>query len=996
MVDLPPRYTPHDVEEPLYRQWESQGLFHAEPDPKRTPYVIVIPPPNVTGILHMGHALNNTIQDILIRFKHMQARCALWVPGTDHAGIATQNVVEKELAKEGLRRQDLGREKFLKRVWQWKEQYGNTIIRQLKRLGASCDWARMRFTMDEGLSEAVAEVFVRLYQKGLIYRGNYIINWCPRCQTALSDEEAPRKETRGKLYFIRYPLVSSGLRAQGSGQLPTAHSPQPTAFITVATTRPETMLGDTAVAVHPKDKRYKALIGRKATLPLVHRELPIIADELVDPDFGTGAVKVTPAHDPVDFQLHQKHTLDILNIMTEDGHMNHHVPNAYQGLDRFECRKRVLADLEQAGLLEKVADHLHGVGRCYRCDTVVEPRLSLQWFVKMKPLAKPAIQAVKERKITFSPPRWTKVYLNWMANIQDWCISRQIWWGHRLPVYYCTKCAEGSRLKAEGKSKKASSLPGPPGGSRAGAGEPRASSQDGVIVSKTRPERCPRCGSTNLKQDEDVLDTWFSSWLWPFSTLGWPKKTKDLAYFYPTDTLVTAPEIIFFWVARMIMAGLFCMGKIPFRHVYIHGTVRDLTGKKMSKSLGNIIDPLEIIDHYGADALRYTLVTATAIGQDIFLSEEKFVAGRNFANKLWNATRYVLSVAGGSPAPARDPPGGPGRLEALGQPSAFSLEPRALGVADRWILSRLHRTIEHATRALDRFALNEATHAVYDFIWRDYCDWYVEVSKVQLTQEGSRLKAQGSRGELLASSLQPPASSQPATQTLAILVHVLETSLRLLHPIMPFVTEELWQHLKGLKAQGSRLEASKPPASSLQPPASIMVAPWPKASKRWFDQDAEVKFELFQSVVTAIRNTKQELNVPSETRPPVQLSTKRRQVREFFEEQRPFVQALAQVGEVTVGEAITRSRDAAATVVDGIEVIVPLSGLIDVARERQRVQTHVQELSEELARLEAKLKDRQFIQRAPEDVVAQTKARRTQVTETLKKFTSHLHLLESL
>ena len=967
MIDLPPRYTPKDVEERLYQRWESQGLFHAEPDAKRTPYTIVIPPPNVTGILHMGHALNNTIQDILIRFKRLQGANALWVPGTDHAGIATQNVVEKQLAKEGKRRQDLGRETFVQRVWQWKEEYGNTIIRQLKRLGSSCDWGRTRFTMDEGLSDAVAEVFIQLYKKGLIYRGNYIINWCPRCQTALSDEEAPRKETRGKLYYIKYPLASgSRLQAPGQKKLPAAGSLRPVADIVVATTRPETMLGDTAVAVHPKDKRYKHLIGRKAVLPLVDRELSIIADELVDPEFGTGAVKVTPAHDPVDFQLAKKHGLEFLNVMTDDGRMVN-VPGPYLNMDRFDCRRKVLEDLERQGTLEKVADHLHGVGHCYRCDTVIEPRLSLQWFVKMKPLAAPAIRAVKERKITFSPPRWTKVYLNWMENIQDWCISRQIWWGHRLPVYYCQTCVRRGVVRSP-ESVVHSKKP------QATDYRLRTTDSLGVIVAKSRPAKCPTCGSTDLKQDEDVLDTWFSSWLWPFSTLGWPKKTKDLNYFYPTDTLVTAPEIIFFWVARMIMAGMFVMREIPFHQVYIHGTVRDLTGKKMSKSLGNIIDPLEIIDRYGADALRYTLVTATAIGQDIFLSEEKFVAGRNFANKLWNVTRYVINTATGC------------KLQAASQPEAWGLRPEALVVADRWILSQLHRTIEKTTKALDHFNLNEAAHAVYDFIWRDFCDWYVELSKIQLAAS-SKLQAPGS-----ADSLQPAACSQ----TVGILVSVLETSLRLLHPIMPFVTEELWQHLNRPQASGLRLHTGEPVAGSLQPGASVMVAPWPKANKRWFDASAEAHLELFKAVVTAIRNTKQELNVPTDTRPPVQLSAKRPDVRLFLEDQRPFVQALAQVGEVTVGEAIAKRRGAAATVVDGIEVVVPLAGLIDVNRERQRIQTRVAELTDELARLNAKLKDRQFVQRAPQEVVAQTKQRRGQVAETLKKFTSHLHLLESL
>ena len=939
MTELAPRYNPTDVEERLYQSWESRGLFHAEPDPKRTPYTIVIPPPNVTGILHMGHALNNTIQDILIRYKRMQGFNALWVPGTDHAGIATQNVVEKQLAKEGKRRQDLGREAFLQRVWQWKEQYGNTIIRQLKRLGSSCDWQRTRFTMDEGLSEAVAEVFVQLYNEGLIYRGYYIINWCPRCQTALADEEAPRKDTHGKLYYLRYPLVASG-------EPKTTHP-----SIVVATTRPETMLGDTAIAVHPKDARYKDLIGRKAILPIVGRELPIIADELVDPEFGTGAVKVTPAHDPIDFQLAKRHDLQILNIMADDGHMID-VPEPYKGLDRFECRKRVLEALEQQSLLEKTTDHLHGVGHCYRCDTVVEPRLSLQWFVRMKPLAQPAIKAVKDRTLTFTPRRWTKVYLNWMENIQDWCISRQIWWGHRIPVYYCQNCTKSPEVHSPQftvHSKKTI--------------DRGLSTMDkhGVIVSKTKPEKCPDCGGP-VTQDEDVLDTWFSSWLWPFSTLGWPTQTPELKYFYPTDTLVTAPEIIFFWVARMIMAGYVCMKDLPFRTVYIHGTVRDLTGKKMSKSLGNIIDPLDIIGRYGADALRYTLITTTAVGQDVFLSDEKFLIGRNFANKLWNVTRYTLGQvamhAGGAVRPFA------------------SITRDELDTTDRWILSRTHQTITAVTKTLDRFTFNEAAQAIYDLIWRDFCDWYVELSKLV------------------------PAERRPVT--FAVLCHVLETSLRLLHPIMPFVTEELWQYLKRVTSDQwpvtsegkSKTVTSDELRSS--PITSIMTAPWPKASKRWVDADAERQMALFQAVVTAIRNTKAELNVPTETKPPVHLSTAKADARAFLAETRSFVQVLAQVGEVQVGEHVSRPRDAASTVVDGVEVIIPLAGFVDAAKERQRIQQRVTELSEELTRIDTRLRDRQFTERAPKEIVEQTKTRRIQATDTLEKFTKHLHVLESL
>ncbi len=897
MPDLPPQYNPADVEERLYESWAAAGLFEANANSTRTPYTIVIPPPNVTGILHMGHALNTTLQDILIRWKRMQGANALWVPGTDHAGIATQNVVEKALAKEGTTRQDLGRDEFLKRVWAWKEEYGSTILRQLRRLGASCDWRRARFTMDEGLSEAVLEVFVRLYEKGLIYRGNYIINWCPRCQTALSDEEAPRQETQGKLYHIRYPLEGKGKPSH----------------IEVATTRPETMLGDTAVAVHPKDPRYKQVVGRNAILPLVGRKLPIFSDPAVDKEFGTGAVKVTPAHDPVDFQLGRKHRLEFINVMTDDAHMTN-VPKAYEGLDRFECRSKLIVDLEREGLLGRIDEHLHNVGHCYRCHTAVEPRLSLQWFVKMKPLALPAIQAVKKKQIVFIPDRWTKVYLNWMEHIEDWCISRQIWWGHRLPVYYCRTC------QAKGK------------------GRGKAAKEPGVIVSKTKPATCPVCKGTDLTQDEDVLDTWFSSWLWPSSTLGWPKQTRDLAAFYPTNTLVTAQEIIFFWVARMIMAGYFCMGKPPFHQVYIHGTVRDLTGKKMSKSLGNIIDPLDIIEKYGTDALRYTLVTTTAVGQDVFLSEERFAAGRNFANKLWNATRFVLAQHAGA------------------GPSAALPDRDTLSPVDRWILSRFERTITAATEALDDFRFNEAASTVYDFLWHDYCDWYLEASKVALAHEPQR-----------------------KPQILAVLVHVLDTSLRLLHPTMPFVTETLWQHLQG--------EGAK---------RWIMTAHWPLADRTLTDTRSENLVEALQAVVTAARTLRAEFNVPAGTKPPLRLIVPHPEIREFLEAQRPLLQTLAQAGEVAIERSrTTRPKQTAVSVTAEAEVLLPLEGLIDPAKERQRLQQRVDQLSQELSRLHARLKDRQFTAKAPADVVDQMRGRQEEVEAARKRFTEHLAVLEA-
>ncbi|MBU1888034.1 MAG: valine--tRNA ligase, partial [Candidatus Omnitrophica bacterium] len=733
--EIPSRYNPKEVEEVLYKKWVEKGLFHSGPEPSRAPFTIVIPPPNVTGILHMGHALNNNIQDILIRWRRMQGFNALWVPGTDHAGIATQNVVERKVRKEGRTRQELGRENFVKEVWKWREEHGNTIINQLKRLGASCDWQRTRFTMDKGLSDAVAEAFEQLYNKGLIYRGDYIINWCPRCQTALSDEEAPHVEIEGKLYYIKYPFLHSAERPSTPLRTGIAQSEG----IIVATTRPETMLGDVAVAVNPKDRRYKKLIGRKLILPLVDREIDIIADDFVDKKFGTGAVKITPAHDPNDFEISKRHALEPVKVMAPDGKMNKNA-GRFAGMDRFQARETIVRELEEKGLLVKMEKHQHAVGHCYRCHTIVEPYLSLQWFVKMKPLAVPAIEAVKTGKIRFYPKRWTKVYLNWMENIRDWCISRQIWWGHRLPVYYCRDCVE----QANGFTVDSLQL---------------TEKNKGVMVSKVKPEKCPRCGSADIYQDEDVLDTWFSSWLWPFSTLGWPEKTSDLEYFYPTSVLVTAPEILFFWVARMIVSGLEFMKDIPFKDVYLHGTVRDLTGKKMSKSLGNVIDPIDIINEFGSDALRYSMIAITATGQDVFLSKEKFEIGRNFANKIWNASRFVLMNVG---LKAQGFPRLGSALLTTSRSGQAKLKAGSFSMADKWILSRLNRTVEAVTKALENYKFNEAESIVYDFFWHYFCDWYVEMVKPVIT----------------VSSEQCTVYSKKDTEM--ILVHVLEQSLKLL------------------------------------------------------------------------------------------------------------------------------------------------------------------------------------------------------------------------
>lgn len=906
MIALSPQYNPKEVEERLYAQWESSGAFGVSSKVKKgkKPYTIVIPPPNITGILHMGHALNVTIQDVLIRTQRMQGADALWIPGTDHAGIATQNVVEKQLAKEGRTRHDLGREAFLRRIWDWKEHHGNTIIRQLKRLGASCDWNRTRFTMDEGLSEAVLEVFVQLYKKDLIYRGTRIIHWCPRCQTALSDEEAPRQETLGKLYHIRYPVEDGGT-------------------IEVATTRPETMLGDTAIFVHPKDPRYQGLVGKFASLPLVGRRIPIKADSMVDRDFGTGAVKVTPAHDPADYKLGKKHNLEFINVMTDDARMTK-VPAAYEGLDRFECRSKLIVDLEAKGYLGPIEEHTHNVGRCYRCQTVVEPRLSAQWFVRMKSLAKPAISAVKTGKTRFVPERWTKVYLHWMENIEDWCISRQIWWGHRLPVWYCRSCVpvDQEDVLSPGKLAEAEH------------------DKKGIIVSKRPPKKCPSCGSTtDLVQDEDVLDTWFSSWLWPFSTLGWPNPTKDLERFYPTSTLVTAPEIIFFWVARMIMAGYFCMGKTPFKDVYIHGTVRDITGKKMSKSLGNVIDPLQMIEEYGTDALRYTLVTSTAIGQDISLSEERFVAGRNFANKLWNATRFLIAQKG-----------------ILGRhASSNTLITARSPLADRWILSKLQNTTTQVTKALDAFQISEAATTLYDFLWHDVCDWYLEVVKV------------GSGKPEYAKSAQ-------------VLRHCLDVSFRLLHPIMPFVTEELWQQVKDQKNVKQ----------------SLINASWPKANKKWINAQAEKQFEQLQKVIGAVRNIRAEFNVPVDSYPTVRVIAKSPIARKAIQSQESLLKTFARVAEVRVEASGKRSKDSAGMVLDGLEVLVPLAGLIDVEHERSRLGKRLDVLTRDLSRQEVRLKNKDFIRKAPKEIIAQGREHHSRTTQILKQIKEHLSILESI
>jgi len=901
MKELPTVYDPKQVEDKWYAVWEEKGYFHASPDPSKKPYSIVIPPPNVTGILHMGHALNNTIQDVLIRWRRMQGYEALWMPGTDHAGIATQNVVERKLLEKKIRKEDLGREKFLEEVWKWREEYGSTIIKQLKKLGCSCDWARIRFTMDEISSDAVLETFIRLYEKGLIYRGNYIINWCPRCKTALSDEEAQHKDIDGMLYYIKYPI-------QGEDD-----------SVTVATTRPETMLGDTALAVNPNDKRYKKLKGKKVLLPILNRELTVVFDPLVDMTFGTGALKVTPAHDPVDFQLGLKYGLEFINVMNEDAVINE-AGGEYAGMDRLEAREAIVEDLQERRLFVKSEIHRHAVGHCYRCHTMIEPRLSKQWFVKMKPLAKPALAAVKKGKIRFYPERWTKVYLDWMTNIKDWCISRQIWWGHRIPVYYCRRCTGASRDKISAASRQPETVNRKPETLNR-----KPETDRGVIVSRARPEKCPHCGGSDIEQDSDILDTWFSSWLWPFSTFGWPFRVqnqndaqedkKALGYFYPTNTLVTAQEIIFFWVARMIMAGMEFAGEIPFRHVYIHGTVRDDTGTKMSKSLGNIIDPLEIIGKFGTDALRFSLLFITGQGQDVFLSEKKFEIGRNFANKIWNASRFILM-----------------NLKELPD-SAEAIAGISLELPDRWILSRFHQTLSKTTRYLEEYNFNEAESALYEFFWHQFCDWYIEISKLTLGEK----------------------------RTQVVLSHVLERSLRLLHPFMPFITEELWQHLS-------------------RESGSLMVQQWPVVQKELISQTAEEEMGLLIEVITALRNLRAVWNIPPIKTVKVLMRVHKPDLEKMIRQNAHYITSLARLESVDIGK-IERPKGSATAVIKDVEMYMPLAGLIDIDKEKARMEEQARQLENDIQRGKLTLKNKEFIEKAPESVVQNQRDRLAELQE---------------
>lgn len=880
MATLDKVYNPKAVEEKWYHYWSENGYFHGHLPVKGQPaFSIVMPPPNVTGSLHLGHALDNTLQDILTRWHRMLGDATLWVPGTDHAGIATQARVEEELAKEGLGKYDLGRDKFLERVWEWKHQYGNRITQQLRLLGSSCDWSRERFTMDEGCSRAVREVFVRLYEKGLIYRGSYIINWCPRCRTTISDIEVEHVEETGHLWYIRYPFKD------GSGS------------IVIATTRPETMLGDTAVAVNPSDERYRDVVGKTLVLPLINREITVIADDYVDPTFGTGAVKITPAHDPNDFEVAARHNLPSITVIDKDAVMTEEA-GPYAGMDRYACRGQLVDDLKVQGFLVKVEEHTHAVGHCYRCGTTIEPLVSPQWFVRMAPLAAPAIQAAKEGKIRFVPERFTRIYLNWLENIRDWCISRQLWWGHRIPVWYCQQCGE-------------------------------------EICSREDPEECPACGSTALEQDPDVLDTWFSSALWPFSTLGWPERTTELETFYPTSVLVTGRDIIFFWVARMIFMGLEFMGQVPFREVLIHGLVLDAKGRKMSKSLGNGVDPMEVIEKYGADTLRLMLITGNTPGNDLRFHPERLEGTRNFANKIWNAARFALM-----------------NLEDY-EPA--TLERGQFTLADRWILSRLNKLVQEVTACLEAYEIGEVARLLYEFFWGEFCDWYIELIKPRLYGENrqERRVAQG------------------------VLVTVLGRSLQLLHPFMPFITEEIWQHLPGERG-------------------SIMLSSWPRPITEDDDKQAETAMGLVMDVIRAVRTLRSEMNVPPGRRAEVLLVTESQEAREILRQESDYVENLAAADRVQVIAALDRPPSGAATAVtSGVQVFLPLAGLIDLDKEQARLEKELQKARAELEKVEKKLARPDFRAKAPAAIVVKEEDRAAELKSTITALTKRLSYLGS-
>lgn len=870
-------YEPGDVEQKWYKYWEDNNLFRAKASSDDDPFCIVIPPPNVTGTLHMGHALNNTLQDILCRYKKMMGYNVLWQPGMDHAGIATQNVVERDLAAKGTDRHAVGREKFEELVWEWKDKYGGIIINQLRRLGCSCDWSRERFTMDEGLSRAVKEVFVRLYEEGLIYRGDYIINWCPRCHTALADIEVEHEDMDSFLYYIRYPFENRD------------------GHLTVATTRPETLLGDTAVAVNPKDERYGDLSGASVILPILNRPIPVILETYVDMEFGTGALKITPAHDPNDFEIGNTHNLERIKVLDENGMMNE-LSGPYQGMDRFECREKILEDLKEAGLLEKIEDYKNAVGHCYRCKTMIEPLLSKQWFVKTGPLAEAAIKAVKQGKTRITPANWEATYFDWMDNIRDWCVSRQIWWGHRIPAWYCQKCGE-------------------------------------VMVAKEAPESCASCQSPDLVQDPDVLDTWFSSALWPFSTLGWPDSTDELKTFYPTSVLITGFDILFFWVARMMMMGIHFMDDVPFDDVYIHALVRDAEGKKMSKSKGNVIDPLEIMDEHGTDAFRFTLAALAAQGRDIKLSQERIQGYRHFVNKIWNAARFALMNM-------------EGHISTKGDNSSQTL-------ADRWILTRLGQVSNDVSLALEDFRFNDAAGLCYQFVWHELCDWYLEMAKESFYGDDEALK-----------------QSAKATVKEALMA-----SLKLLHPFMPFVTEEIWHKLPGTES-------------------SIMSAEFPKKSDFPEDKDALTEMDLLMEVITGIRNIRGEMNIPPSKSVSIVIDMVGKEESDILNRNLAYIQSLAKVDDASIVSGVPKPEASATAVFGRNQVHVLLKGLIDFEEERKRLRKEIGKIEKDIQASDKKLTNKSFLEKAPADIVAKVKEKVEDLTLKLDKLNQNLSFFE--
>ena len=877
--ELAKTYDPKGIEDRIYQNWLDKKYFHAEVDRSKKPFTIVMPPPNVTGQLHMGHALDNTMQDILIRYKRMQGYNALWQPGTDHAAIATEVKVIQKLKEQGIDKNDIGREEFLKHAWEWKEEYGGRIVNQLKKLGSSADWDRERFTMDEGCSKAVEEVFVKLYNKGYIYKGSRIINWCPVCKTSISDAEVEHVDQDGFFWHINYPIVGEEGR-----------------FVEIATTRPETLLGDTAVAVNPEDERYQDLVGKMLKLPLTDREIPVIADSYVDKEFGTGCVKITPAHDPNDFEVGKRHNLPEINIMNDDATINE-LGGKYAGMDRYEARKAMVADLDALGLLVKVVPHTHSVGTHDRCKTTVEPMIKPQWFVKMQEMAKPAIEALKKNELNFVPDRFDKIYLHWLENIRDWCISRQLWWGHRIPAYYCDECGE-------------------------------------VVVAKEMPKVCPKCGCTHFKQDEDTLDTWFSSALWPFSTLGWPDKTEDFDYFYPTDVLVTGYDIIFFWVIRMVFSAIEQTGKVPFHHVLIHGLVRDSQGRKMSKSLGNGIDPLEIIDQYGADALRLTLITGNAPGNDMRFYMERVEASRNFANKVWNASRFIMMNLEKAEVPAEMPKD-------------------QLTAADKWILSKVNTLAKEVTENMDKYELGIAVQKVYDFIWEEFCDWYIEMVKPRLYNDGDTTKS----------------------AALWTLKTVLVNALKLLHPYMPFITEEIFCTLQSEEE-------------------SIMISKWPEFTKEWHFAEDEAAVEMIKEAVRGIRNVRTGMNVPPSKKAKVFVVSESENVRNTFENGKVFFATLGSASEVTVqADRSGIDEDAVSAVLPEAVIYMPFAELVDIDKEIERLQKEEQRLTKELARVNGMLSNERFMSKAPESKVAEERAKLekySQMMDQVKERLTHL------